>query len=143
MSRENVELVRRTFDAFAAALERGDPGSIFESATVAADLEWFVFPGLPGHPPSYRGRDGFMAFMRTWTEDFEDFSVKYERLLEAPENRVVALALQGATGKGSGAPVELHFGIVFEIEGGRVIRMRHFPTGEEALEAAGLSGDQR
>jgi hypothetical protein len=36
-------------------------------------------------------------------------------------------------------PVELHFGVVFEIEDGRVVRMRNFPEFTEALEAAGLS----
>jgi ketosteroid isomerase-like protein len=139
MSEENVEVVQRLLEAFNAGWERGDPGALFDSGTVADDLEFVVFPGLPGHPPSYRGRDGFTAFMRIWTEDFEGWSIEYERLIEAPDNRVVALTLQRATGKGSGAPVELHFGQVFEIEDGRVIRMRNFPDFAEALEAAGLS----
>jgi len=139
MSEENVMIVRRAFEAFNAALERGDPGALFESGTVAEDLEWVPFPGLPGHPQSYRGRDGFVAFMRTWTEDFEGWSIEYERLIEAPDNRVVALTHQWATGKGSGVPVELRFGVVFEIEDGRVIRARNFPDFVEALEAAGLS----
>jgi ketosteroid isomerase-like protein len=139
MSEENVEVVQRLLEAFNAGWERGDPGALFDSGTVADDLEFVVFPGLPGHPPSYRGRDGFMAFMGTWTEDFDDWSIEYERLIEAPENRVVARTLQSATGKGSRVPVELHFGQVFEIEDGRVIRMRNFPDFAEALEAVGLS----
>jgi ketosteroid isomerase-like protein len=141
MSEENVQVVQRMFEAFNAGWERGDPGAVFDSGIVADDLEFFPFPGLPGHPRSYRGRDGFMAFMRTWTEDFESWSVAYERLIEAPDDRVVALTFQSATGKSSGVPVELHFGIVFELEGkgGRVIRVRNFPEFAEALEAAGLS----
>jgi ketosteroid isomerase-like protein len=139
MSEENVEVVQRLLEAFNAGWERGDPGALFDSGTVADDLEFVVFPGLPGHPPSYRGRAGFTAFMRTWTEDFADWSIEYERMIEASDNRVVALTLQRATGKGSGAPVELHFGQVFEIEDGRVIRLRNFPDFAEALEAAGLS----
>ena len=138
MSQENVEIVQRSFEAFNAALERGDPGALFDSGSVAEDLEWVPFPGLPGHPPSYRGRDGFMAFMRTWTEDFEGWSIEYERLIDAPDNQVVALTFQRATGKGSGVPVELHFGVVYEIEDGRVIRIRNFPDFAQALEAAGL-----
>jgi ketosteroid isomerase-like protein len=139
MPEDNVEVVQRMFEAFNAGWERGDPEALFDSGTVPDDLEFVVFPGLPGHPASYRGRDGFMAFMRIWTEDFEDWSMEYERLIEAPDNRVVALTLQRATGKGSGVPVELHFGQVFEIEGGRIIRMRNFPDFAQALEAAGLS----
>jgi ketosteroid isomerase-like protein len=139
MSEENVKVVQRVFEAFNAGWERGDLGAVFDSSAVADDLEWFPFPGLPGHPLSYRGRDGFLAFMRIWTEDFEGWSIEYERLIHAPDNHVVALTRQSATGRGSGVPVELHFGVVFEIEDGRVIRIRNFPGLGQALEAAGLS----
>jgi ketosteroid isomerase-like protein len=141
MSEENVEIVRRFFEAFNAGWERGAPATLFDSGTVAEDLEWMPFPGLLGHPQSYRGRDGFLAFMRTWTEDFEGWSVAYERLIEAPDDRVAVLTLQSATGKTSGVPVEQHFGMVFELEGkgARVIRVRNFPEFAEALKAAGLS----
>jgi hypothetical protein len=64
--------------------------------------------------------------MRIWTEDFEGWSIEFERLIDAPDNRVVALVHQWATGKGSGVPVELHFGQVYEVEDGRVIRIRNY-----------------
>ena len=76
--------------------------------------------------------------MRTWTEDFEDFSIELERVIDAGDDRVVGLFRQTATGKGSGAPVELHTGLVYELEDGRIIRMRNFLDPAEALEAAGL-----
>jgi ketosteroid isomerase-like protein len=77
--------------------------------------------------------------MRTWTEDFEDWSSRIERLIDAGDNRVVALTHQSATGKGSGVPVDLHHGSVFELKDGLVIRMRIYGDAKEALEAAGLS----
>jgi ketosteroid isomerase-like protein len=77
-------------------------------------------------------------FMRTWTEDFKEWSFRIERLIDAGENRVVALMHQSGTGKGSGAPVDLHHGCVFELEDGRITRMRIYGTTKEALEAAGL-----
>jgi ketosteroid isomerase-like protein len=46
MSEENVEVVRRVFEAFNAGFERGDPGAVFDLETVADDLEWMPFPGL-------------------------------------------------------------------------------------------------
>jgi ketosteroid isomerase-like protein len=76
--------------------------------------------------------------MRTWTEDFEGWSIELERLIDAGGDRVVALHRHLATGKGSGVPVEMHQGIVYELEDGRVIRMRHYSDPAEALEAAGL-----
>jgi ketosteroid isomerase-like protein len=45
---------------------------------------------------------------------------------------------QHATGKGSGATVELHMALLYELENGRVIRMQIFLDPAEALEAAGL-----
>jgi ketosteroid isomerase-like protein len=79
-----------------------------------------------------------IKFMRTWTEDFEDWSFRVERLIDAGENRVVALTHQSGTGKGSRVPVDLHHGGVFELEDGRITRLRIYGTTKEALEAAGL-----
>jgi hypothetical protein len=72
---------------------------------LVADAEWMPVPGFAG-PAVYRGREGFVEFMRTWTEDFEDWSIRLERLIDAGNDRVVALLHQWATGKGSGVPVE-------------------------------------
>jgi ketosteroid isomerase-like protein len=136
MSQENVEIVRRVFEEFKTGLARGDPAAAFDSGMVAPDLEWIPFSGLPG-PESYRGRDRFVEFMRTWTEDFDDWSIEIERLIEGVGDRVVALLHQSATGQGSGVPVELHFATVYELEAGRVIRMVNYADPAEALEAAG------
>jgi ketosteroid isomerase-like protein len=46
---------------------------------------------------------------------------------------------QHATGKASGATVDLHMGLIYELANGQVIRMRNFLDPAEALEAAGLS----
>jgi ketosteroid isomerase-like protein len=91
--------------------------------------------GLEG----YRGREGFAEFMRFWTEDFDHFTLRLERLIDVGDDRVVALFHHIAAGKASGVPVELHQGVVYELEGGRVIRCRSYPDHAGALEAAGLS----
>jgi ketosteroid isomerase-like protein len=135
-----VEAVRRGFEAFQEGLARGDPGAFFDSGVVAPDLEW-ILPlqaQAPGLRPVYRGRDEFNEFMRTWTEDF-DWSIELERMIDAGGDLVVGVFHQRATGKGSGVPVELRMGLLFELEDGRIIRMRNFLDPAEALEAAGLS----
>ena len=48
------------------------------------------------------------------------------------------LTHQSATGKGSGAPVELKVGQVYELEDGRIVRVTNYLGHAEALEAAGL-----
>jgi ketosteroid isomerase-like protein len=137
MSQENVEVVRRLFEVFRKGMERGDLGAWFDSEDLADDFEWITPPGVPGLG-TYRGREGFLEFMRIWTEDFEDWSVELERLIDAGDDRVVGLFHQRGIGKGSGVPVELHQALVYELERGRVIRMRNYIDPAEALEAAGL-----
>jgi ketosteroid isomerase-like protein len=136
MSQENVEIMRRVFEEFQAGMERGDLRDRFEE-TVADDSEFITAVPLEGRSV-WRGREGFAEFMRAWTEDFEDWSIRLDRLIDAGENRVVGLTHQSATGKASGAPVELNLGTVCELKDGRVVRMRNYLTYAEALEAAGL-----
>ena len=137
MSQENVEIVRRAYEAFQAGFARGDPGAVFDSEAVADHAEWVPVPAFPG-PSIYRGRHGFVEFMHIWTEDFEDFSFELDRLIDAGDDHVVALFHQRATGKGSGVPVELHMAAVCDVEDGRVIRMRNYLHPADALEAVGL-----
>jgi ketosteroid isomerase-like protein len=137
MSEENVEIVRCLFEVFREGLQRGDLAAGFDAGYVADDLEWIALPGVG--LGTYRGREGFIEFMRLWTGEFEDWSIELEQVIDAGDDRVVATYRQTATGKASGVPVELHQGAVHELEGGRVIRIRHYPSPAEALEAAGLS----
>jgi ketosteroid isomerase-like protein len=136
MSAKNVEIVRQVFELFREGADRDDYGAWFESEHVAEDLEWTT-PGVG--LGTYRGRAEFVEFMATWTEDFEAWSFELERLIDAGDDRVVGLFLQTATGKASGAPVKLHQGFVYELEGGQIVRTRNYFEPAKALEAAGLS----
>ena len=133
MSGENLEVVQRVFDAF---LHVGF-GAAFDSGDLTADCEWIPAAEIPG-AQVVRGRDDFIEFMRVWTEDFENWSTSYERLVDLHDDRVLVLAHQWATGKGSGVPVELHFGQIWEFRDGKVIRIRNYIDEKSALEAAGL-----
>ena len=137
MSQENVEIVARLFEAYREGMASGDAGAWFDSAYLADDAEW-IYPPALGHG-TYRGREGFLEFMRVWTEDFEHWSADLERLIDAGDRGVVGLFRQSAVGRASGVPVELHGAVVYELEGGRVVRMRSFGDSDEALRAVGLS----
>jgi hypothetical protein len=58
------------------------------------------------------GLDGLTEFMRIWTEDFDRWELRTERVVGAGDE-VAVLAGQSALGKASGAPVETSFGMVF------------------------------
>ena len=135
-----MEIVRRVFEEFFKAVEQGDPGAWFDLETVADDYEWVLEfdRGLDGRSV-WRGRDGFVEFMHTWTDEFDDWSMELDRLIDAGDDRVVALTHQSATGKASGVPVELNIGQVLELEDGHLVRVRSYISHADALEAAGLS----
>ena len=138
MSEENIEIVRAINAAFETGLNRGDFEAVWDTGLVADESEFLPAPEIEG-PVAYRGRDGFAAFMGRWIENFEQFTVRLDRLVEAPNNTVVAFAYQSAVGKGSGVPVDLHYGAVFELQDGLLVRLRVFLDPVQALEAAGLS----
>jgi ketosteroid isomerase-like protein len=139
MSRENVEVVRRRIEAFQEGIGRGDPGAFVDSEEFADDCEWRVPPpGLDGRTV-WRGREGFVEFARTWTEEFEGWRLRLDRLVDAGNDRVVALTYQSATGRASGVPVELKVGQVYEFELRRIARVTNYLSHPRALEAAGLS----
>jgi ketosteroid isomerase-like protein len=138
VSQENVEIVRRLYEEWWAGVERGDPGAVFDSEAVADDWE-FVMEGMEFEGRSvWRGREGYVEWFRTWTGEFEDWSLRLERVIDAGRDRVVALTYQSATGKSSGVPVEFRVGVVWELKDGRVVRARNYRTHADALEAAGL-----
>lgn len=138
MTQENVEIVRRAYEAFKDGLKRGDPGAPFDAGFNAPDAEWHTPEGFPG-PPVFRGREGFLEFLRIWTEDFDDWSIELGQLIDAGNDRVVAEFHHRAIGKSSRVPVEFHQGFVYELRDGQIIRMKNYLTWEEALEAVGLS----
>jgi ketosteroid isomerase-like protein len=141
MSQENVEVVRRVQEAFEAGVEARDFGAAWDTGAVTDDSELVPAPEVPGEAgqATYRGREEFAEFMRRWTEDLEHWSARTERLIDAPGDRVVAFMRQSGIGKGSGVPVDLRYGAVFQLEGGLIVRTRLYLHPEEALEAAGLS----
>ena len=137
MSEENVEIVRRLAEAVQRGVDHGDPGIIFDTGLLADDAEWvlpFPFEGKS----VWKGRQEYVEFIRAWTGEFEDYSIQFEPVIDAGDDRVVAIYRQHATGKGSGVPVEWHGGMVIELRDGRAIRTTNYFEPAEALKAAGL-----
>src|SRR5262245_19452292 len=137
MSEENVEFVREAIEAFRSGMERGDPGAAFDLESASDDLELITMP-VEGRTV-WRGREGWVEFIRVWTEEFDDWSLQIERQIDLGDDRVLSLMHQSGTGKRSGVPVAVHFGQIHELKDGRVVRVRVYTSHAEALEAAGLT----
>ena len=125
MSQENVELIRRIYDAWGREESARD--------FIADDVE-YVNPSYAVEPGTRRGRRSFAVVRDTYA----DFAPRVERLIDAGSDEVVVLARYAASGVGSGVPVEGEHGYVWTVRDGLAVRFQWFHSHREALEAAGL-----
>ena len=76
--------------------------------------------------------------MRSWIGTFEKYRYEVERLTDLGPGTVLAGASETGRGKGSGAPVDRSFAVLYTVIDGKIARMTTFRTEQDALEAAGL-----
>ena len=135
MSQENVEIVRRVYEA----VGRRDTATVI--AAYDPDVEWDFSRSLWGDLTGravYRGHDDLRAFYREWYEAWGKYDEAAEELIEAGDN-VIVVARGRGRGRVSGAEVAwTQFG-VWTIREGKIVRVAWFGAREDALEAAGLS----
>jgi len=119
-------------------MDEGNPLGAFDAGIAAPDFKWILPADAPGLRHLYEGREGWLEFMRTWTEDFE-WSIEIEEAMDAGDGRVVVNTRQRAVGRASGVPVELLMGAIWTVKAGQVVSAENFLDPADALAAAGLS----
>jgi ketosteroid isomerase-like protein len=129
VSRENVDVVRASFEAFrgrdlGAFLSCFDPEVEYRSLVLEVE-------------GSYHGHDG----MRSWWDGvlavFPDWNPQLEEARDLGR-RVLSRVRAEGQGTGSGIPLERDIWHLAEIRDGRITSSAFFRTEHEALEAAGL-----
>jgi ketosteroid isomerase-like protein len=127
MSAENVEVVRRGFEAFnsrtvEAIVDLCDP-----------DCEWVPFRAqLEGIV--YRGHAGIRQFLLDVDDDWDTFRIEPVEYHDRGE-RVAVIGRVKALGRGSGVDVDSLAGFVFELRAGRITRLVSHSDPADALEA--------
>jgi ketosteroid isomerase-like protein len=135
MSQENVEIVRRLYDAAAhrdseAVLALYDPA-------VEVDMSRAPCRDLVGRS-FYHGHDGLRTYFREWYSAWENVASDLEELIDAGE-RVIAVETTRGRGRVSGAEVELHQCMIWTLRADKIVRVESLEaTREEALKVAGL-----
>lgn len=132
MTSENVEIVRRIYDA--AARRDSDTVLALYHPDVELDNSRMGAVGFGG-AETYRGHEGLRRFFREWHEAWDNVEYDYDELIEAGE-QVVSVVTRHGRGRASGAEVALEAALVWTIRDGKVVRVVWFPTRKEALEAA-------
>lgn len=132
MSRENVEVVRRAWEAF----NRGDLDAFL--ASLADDAEFEEDPAFP-EAGIFRGRKEIRAYITAFQAQMRDHRFEIEEVRDLGD-RVLALLHEKARGASSGIDVDQRPAFLHELRDGRILRARAYLDRYEALEAAGLSG---
>jgi ketosteroid isomerase-like protein len=128
MSQENVEVVRDFF---------GDTSRFFDVLDEEVELD--IRPMTPGYQGIIHGKEAVIEFWRDYSDTWDELVFEPIEFREAGEDQVVVIHDQRGRGRRSGATFELRSGTMFRLRAGSVVKMKFFPNGEAALEAAGLS----
>ena len=136
MSQENVEAVRRLYEAF----NRGGVDAAISEGVWSPELVWDATPtGIPGLGV-YRGHEEVKSFFENdWFKafPFEDWEVEVDELIDLGD-QVISMCRQRGRGATSGASTELFLAQVGTWRDGQCVRVDNYLDREKALEAAGL-----
>jgi ketosteroid isomerase-like protein len=131
MSAQNVEIVRRAYEAF----NGDDPEAAI--ALLDPDVEWT----LPAHFPdaeTWRGRDRVVEGLRSMATSFDSLNLEVHELIDAGDRVVALVHIQGraaVTGLDlSGMGVDGH---IWTLRDGRVVAVRMYGGTGDALAEIG------
>lgn len=128
MSQENVEAVRRVYEA----LNRGDWEGVFRDTD--ADFEMTTRRGPEAG--THRRRAGVQRFGEDYVGAFETFVVEPERFFENGD-QVMALVTRRARPRGGSVDVVVRNGHLWTVRDGTILSLESFPDPEEALRVVG------
>jgi ketosteroid isomerase-like protein len=132
MSEENVEIIRRGYEAFAK-------GRI-DYESLDPEIEWHGPREFPDLAEPQFGHEAVARYWAKLNEVFNDYRMVAEDFIDAGDDQVLVLSREGGRGKGSGIAVQTNpTGHLWTLRDGKAIRMQSYWERSEALEAAGLT----
>ena len=131
MSQENIEIVRRVYEAMNARDVEG------AAELVHRDVIW-IPDSRVGEGP-IRGRANVIRFFTDRAEVFGQLDAEAERFWDKDDKVLVFVRVTGR-GQASGAEFEIRIGHLWTVRDGLMVRGEGYGNRSEALEAAGVSG---
>jgi ketosteroid isomerase-like protein len=129
MSQENVEVVRRMWEAFLG----DDPGSGLSFCD--PEIEWDG-TNLPDGKIA-RGHEAIVEHAMRWAEMWDDWRMEPERFIDAGGDQVI-LVFRELGRSESGLQLDERHAELYTVRGGKIVYRKGFSDPDEALEAAGL-----
>ncbi len=139
MSRENVEFVEGLLSG-AGQMDKQALLAVLPELIAQAcdpDIEWVEDPRRAAGQV-HRGHEGVRRSWERWLDQWDDYETEPERFVDCGDD-VLAIALERARGRSSGANVSSPKYLVFTMRAGKIARYREFEDEQAALEAVGLS----
>jgi len=138
MSRENLEVVRRAFEAFNRwGVHPGGGRSSEIPPLLHPEIEFHTNASVP-EAGVYRGREAVIGYHRRVFGQFESVGIEVEELLSAGD-AVVVTSRQHTVPRGSKGEIVQRVVEVWTVRDGLLAVRKPFSTRAEALEAMGLS----
>ncbi len=131
MSQENVEVVKRLYDAWQRE------GFEVVPALMDPNIE-YVNPAYAVEPGTRRGYEGFAIAAQNIRNVYPTRRFEPLEFWDA-QDRVAVRTRVIASGVGSSAEIDVERGYVFDVREGKVVRFAWFNEPLEALEAVGLT----
>jgi ketosteroid isomerase-like protein len=131
MSQENVEIVRRTIDAF----NRGDLNGTLENCAPDAVWDWSNSHGFDAGV--YRGHDEIRTFAQRFLETFDEVRFELGDPVEVEDGPLIVENVAYVRGR-DGIEAQARSAWLITIRDGELISLTLYQTKQEALEAAGL-----
>jgi ketosteroid isomerase-like protein len=132
MSRENVEIARRGYEAY----NRDGPYAILDF--LHPDIVWGT-PEQDMNPAgTFQGHAGVRQFLDEFFEVFENAEIEPEEFIDSGERVVVPFRFK-AKARASGIEFEEHWVHIWSLRDGKAVRLDQYTDRTAAFEAAGLS----
>ncbi|HEV2924814.1 MAG TPA: nuclear transport factor 2 family protein [Solirubrobacteraceae bacterium] len=131
MSEENVEIIKRGYEALA----RGDMAAVFDGYD--PDVEHWDRADDPGATVR-RGRDAVVTAFAELSESYSEIQIEPKEFIDAGDLVVVPVRVT-VRGRTSGAVVEGDQVFVYRLRAGKVTEIREYRDTTEAFKAVGLA----
>jgi ketosteroid isomerase-like protein len=130
MSQQNVERLRRAYEAFNATRQ-------VDFNLLAPDVEFTQPDELGGGEGVYHGPEGFARGVQELTDTFDEFHIEPEEYFDLGNQVLAFVRLQGRA-RGSSVPIDAPFAHVVTFRGDKVAAWHAYAHRDDALAAVGL-----